>query len=245
MRLFPALLTLIIIAGISAGCGGNQLTQIETDVIRTQKMLETDRSETHVEIESLRKDIVELKSRIDHLVKIQADTKIELDEFGDMLNRFIQVIENLKTTLARSQRFPESAGEPPGRDETTQRPEFVYQTAYSDYINRKFDLAILEFQGFLNSFPESELADNAQYWISECYYAMGRYEDAIQSFDMVITEYPDGEKLVAALLKKGLSYIELGDNQQARKILEDLINRFPFSEESRIAEDRLKNLSNQ
>jgi tol-pal system protein YbgF len=228
------------------GCSGTQLSKIDSDLMRTQSMIRTDRSETHAETELLRSELNDLRTRVDHLAKIQADTLVSLDENKLMLQQMIQMMNDIKSgsskTHTHAKAIPDSDGTA-GKDETTQRPEAIYQTAYNDYINRKYDLSIVEFQDFLSSFPDSELADNALYWISECYYAQAKFEDAVNSFDQVITEYPKSEKSIAALLKKGLCYLEMGNNEKAQEILEDLINRFPFSEESRIAEDRLKSIS--
>jgi len=228
------------------GCGGGQLTKIESEMMRTQNMIRTDRSETHAESEILRSDLNELRARIDHLAKVQADVLVSLDEYKLMLQTMIQVMNEIKSgsKAAHSHRNTMPGSEMmSGKDETTQRPEVIYQTAYNDYINRKYDLSIVEFQGFLSSFSDSELADNALYWISECYFAQAKFDEAVHSFNQVITNYPNSEKGIAALLKKGLCFLEMGNNQNAREILEDLINRFPFSEESRIAEDRLKSIS--
>ena len=50
-------------------------------------------------------------------------------------------------------------------------PEKGYQECRDLYKGRDFDRAIKGFENFLQKYPNSELASNAQYWLAECYYA--------------------------------------------------------------------------
>src|SRR6266851_8574459 len=51
-------------------------------------------------------------------------------------------------------------------------PEESYQAAYLDFSKGLYPLAISEFRDFLRRFPDSALADSAQYWIGEAYFSM-------------------------------------------------------------------------
>jgi len=96
------------------------------------------------------------------------------------------------------------------------------------------------FETLLKKFPQSDQADNAQFWIGETYYRENWYEKAILEYQKVIENYPNGNKVPAALLKQGMAFTELGDNENARLIFKDLIDRFPRSTESKIAAQKLK-----
>ncbi len=251
MRTLRLLCLFCVVITPMIGCAGGQLTHLETKMDHTQDMIRTDRSETHAESESVKSEIANLRLRVDHLAKVQTDLLVSLDEYKMLLRSLSQSlndlndrIDGIKTVKSHgtANKLPVS---PKNEGSIDQRPEHIYQTAYNDYINRKFDLAIVEFQGFLTSFPDSDLADNSQYWIGECLYAQGKYDEARLEFEKVVTNFPNGDKEVPAALKKGLCYLELGDTQNATTVLEDLMNRFPFSEEARIAEDRLKSITAQ
>ncbi|MGH7834276.1 MAG: tol-pal system protein YbgF, partial [Candidatus Binatia bacterium] len=95
---------------------------------------------------------------------------------------------------------------------------------------------------FLKNNPNSELADNAQYWIGECHYALKEFDQAILEFDAVRRKYPNGDKVPAALLKQGFAFAELGDRVDARLILQEVIERYPLSAEATKAKERLKTL---
>ena len=58
----------------------------------------------------------------------------------------------------------------------------------------------------------------------------------------VIEKYPDGNKVQASLLKQGFAFLNMGDKANARLILQDLVDKYPASQEARIARQKLKTL---
>ena len=67
----------------------------------------------------------------------------------------------------------------------------------------QYDRAIVAFQKFLATYPDSSLADNAQYWLGEAYYVNKAYPEAQAAFQRVVDKYPQSRKLADALLKIG------------------------------------------
>ena len=51
--------------------------------------------------------------------------------------------------------------------------------------------AIVEFEGLVSEFPNSELADDALYNAGLCYYQTNQFEEAIAKYQQVIDQYPD------------------------------------------------------
>ena len=72
-------------------------------------------------------------------------------------------------------------------------------------------------------------ADNAQYWIGESYYAMGRYQEAIMAFEKVFT-FPQSNKNDWAQFKIGQCYFKMGDREQAQQEFQQLIDNYSDSE---------------
>lgn len=141
---------------------------------------------------------------------------------------------------------PESRPQPaPARPvpAPTMSPQEAYSVAYNDYLKGNYDLAVDSFKLYRQQFPESPLADNALYWIGECRYSQRKYEEAIDAFDELIVAYPQGDKAAAAHLKKGLSFIELGRKPEALAALKLLVAKYPLDEESRIAQDKIRELN--
>jgi tol-pal system protein YbgF len=118
----------------------------------------------------------------------------------------------------------------------------LYDAAYRDFVKGQYALAQQGFTQYLQMYPESELADNAQYWLGECNYSQKKYAEAIQAFQAVISRYPDGEKVPGAMLKMSYAQVALGKPQSAKENLEALIKRFPQSNEAKLARTRLQEL---
>jgi tol-pal system protein YbgF len=121
-------------------------------------------------------------------------------------------------------------------------PQEVYNMAYADYLKGNFQLAIDGFEIYKEQFSESPLADNAQYWIGECYFSQGKFEETIEEFNDLILNFPHGDKISAAYLKKGLSLLELGKKEEALSVFKLMISKYPLSEETKLAQQKIKEL---
>jgi len=118
----------------------------------------------------------------------------------------------------------------------------IYRMAKQAFDQGDSDAARKKFQELIQRFPESERADNAQFWIGEIYYREKWYEKAILEYQKVIEKYPKGNKVPASLLKQGFAFFNLGDKSNSRLILEELIKKYPKSNEAKIAKDKVKDL---
>lgn len=133
--------------------------------------------------------------------------------------------------------------EPPSQAQVQVSPQELYNNARSDYLKGNFQLAIESFTLYLENFPQSPLADNAVYWIGECYFSQEQYQEAIQQFDNLIISYPQGDKVAAAYLKKGICLNKLGEKEKALAVFKLLISKFPLEEETKIAQQKIKEIS--
>jgi tol-pal system protein YbgF len=121
-------------------------------------------------------------------------------------------------------------------------PQEIYNMAYADYLKGNFDLAIDGFKIYLDNFSQSPFADNALYWIGECYFSQKKYEEAIARYNELILNYPLGDKVPAAYLHKGLSLMELGQKEEALSVFRLLVSKYPLEEETKIAQEKIKEL---
>lgn len=121
-------------------------------------------------------------------------------------------------------------------------PMQTYQAAYRDYQRGNFDLAIDGFRDFLSASANSDLADNASYWIGESLFSQKKYREAIGQFDAVVNKYPKSDKVPGALLKKGYAYIAVGEKAQGVVQLQYVLHEHPKSQEASLARQKLKQL---
>jgi len=120
--------------------------------------------------------------------------------------------------------------------------EEIYQTAKAAFDSANYDTAREGFGKLLKRYPNSDNADNAQFWIGEIYYRQKWYEKAILEYQNVIEKYPKGNKVQASLLKQGFSFFNLGDQANAKLIFNELVRKYPDSNEAAIAREKLKTL---
>lgn len=118
----------------------------------------------------------------------------------------------------------------------------LYDTAYEDYVRQSYPLARSEFEEYLRRFPETDLADNAQYWIGECFFAEGKYEQAADAFKKVIERYPTGNKVPRAMLKAGYALLQLGQDTEAKDMFQQVMDAYPLSSEADQAKIKLRAL---
>lgn len=120
-----------------------------------------------------------------------------------------------------------------------------YQAAFELLKEQRYESAGMAFRQFLVSYPDSQLADNAQYWLAESYYVTDQFSDALEQFSMVINQYPRSRKVPDALLKMGYCTYELERWSEAREALGRVQREYPDTTAARLAEQRLKRMAEE
>ena len=122
-------------------------------------------------------------------------------------------------------------------------PQRLLDTAWSDFTAGQWALCIEGYSTYLRSFPRSDSADDAQYYIGECHYSDGKFADAIDAFNKVIVNFPKGDKAPDAYYKRGLALDRLAQPDRARESWETLIKTYPDSDLARLAKQNLDRLN--
>lgn len=118
-------------------------------------------------------------------------------------------------------------------------PRELYSAAYADFARGNYDLAIQGFQEYLKNYADSELADNAQYWVGESYYGKQKYAEAVEAWNALLRDYPSSDKLPDARVKKGMALEKLGRRSQALLEYRYVVDRYPNSPAARLAREKL------
>ncbi|MCZ6670796.1 MAG: tol-pal system protein YbgF [Acidobacteria bacterium] len=262
---------LLAAVALGSGClttGGGASLQSDLDDIQQQlwrvqkdtaalheKMDEIQtESETRPQMDPVLFPEIDAGNRMD---SFQNDIQIlrrRIDEMNFRMDTIVQEIRDTRTRLSvlsdgapgeSNSPIPDRPGEGgivPGTGNGAVNPEELYQNAYADYSKGNYLLAVLGFREYVRRFPDSELADNAQYWVGESYFSSGDYEKAILAFDELVSRFPNGDRLPTAYLKKGMSYLE--ENRTPRGVLDlqFLVRNFPTTDEARQAREQLRRL---
>jgi tol-pal system protein YbgF len=124
-------------------------------------------------------------------------------------------------------------------------PLALYKNAYDDLRAGRHEAAERGFREFVHRYPHHDYADNAQYWLGECFYDQKRYDKAAPEFRTVLTRWPTGNKAPDAMLKLGFSLLALGDADKGGKVLREVPATYPRTEAARLASERLAQLSTE
>ncbi len=210
-------------------------------------------SEINDELQQLQNRLEESTYRINKTLKESSEERAQLRTEIDALK---EELESLKEKIALLQAPPqqeavakETKTPTPTQpaEKTKEKKELtpfdIYQAALKKLESGKLEEARTDFQDFIKKYKDSDLVDNAQFWIAESYYKEGSYEDAILEYDALINKYPKSNKVPGAMLKQAYSFLKLDDTNTAKVILNRLIQRFPNSKEAELAKKKLKSIS--
>lgn len=118
----------------------------------------------------------------------------------------------------------------------------LYQMAYDSVINSNFERSIAEFDQYLNIYPEGRFVTNAHYWKGQAYLYLNRFNEAKDSYELILNQYEDSAKLPDAMYGLALAYQGLGNIPQARQLLNDIKRRFENTGVANLADTRLLQL---
>ena len=262
LRRHGGLLLAVALATATTGCVSTQdidsiqaqLSELQVQLLQLQQQSPDKSTVQDLEAQVGRQMQALLKSEADMQVQLR-EVSAQIEQLRSQLEdtnyRLTQVSQQIATTnqelrsfRATSQAAPAEPGGPPDERPRVQPtdPEALYQSSYQDYTQGNYDLAIRGFEEYLRSFPETDLSDNATYWIGESYYRQGMFRRAIQQFQAVLDRYPRSDKVPSALLKKGYAHLELGERAEGVAELRRVVRDFPSSDEANLARQRLREL---
>jgi len=197
--------------------------------------------ELTVQSDELQRQGAELQGRVESLEHESATTASrQRDLYVDLDERLLALEESVK--VAAGQAGTPSSGQlpvPGGSDRDN------YQAALELIKEQRYDAAEKAFKQFLTTFPDSQMADNAQYWLAEAYYVTNRFDEALKQFTTVVNNYPRSRKVPDALLKMGFCSYELKRWNDARAALGRVQAEFADTTAARLAEQRLTRMSEE
>ena len=228
-----------------------RMTDIEARLIRLERVVENQSlTELVGEIERLRSETAALRGELETLRFETENSDSRQRELYVDVDRRLQSLESSPRSFdpppavvdngpAQRQADPPPAvgARPAGSDQQN------YEAALDLIESRRYDEANRAFTTFLASFPTSPLADNAQYWLAETHYVRNQYTEGLGAFRRLIESYPQSDKVPDALLKIGFCQAELGQRNEARTSLQEVMRQFPGTTAARLASQRLDRLN--
>ena len=103
----------------------------------------------------------------------------------------------------------------------------AYGQARARLLDGDFDGAQEDFTGFISTYPEDGLIDEAWFWLGETYYVRGDYASAAEAYITSLREERNGPVAPDALVRLASSLGALGRNEEACQTLARFSREFP------------------
>jgi len=231
-----------------SGCATRrQVQELSLEVRRMRADLESIRAD-NARLDSL------FRSNIEQSRKLNADFAAYVSRLDDRMQMVEARLQDAVTLINRATGAIESRAIPqkpqqPMADSTAPDTskasgqidcQKVFNSAYFDFVREDFDLARQGFENYIKNCSKTALADNARYWIGECYYLQKDYARAQQEFEKVIKKYPSSEKVAAAKLKFAKSLYNQRYKTKAKSYFVEIIEQYPGTDEAQEAAQMLE-----
>jgi tol-pal system protein YbgF len=205
--------------------------------------------------EATRRSFAEQKSIIDTLSNDLRIVREKLDDNNVRVGSLAQEVDSLRELItampggadpvldpAAGDPAAAAAGAAPLAAGLGTSPQRAYDAALSDYWGSDYDLAISGFKAYLNSFPNSDRAADAQFYIGQSFYNQGKYAEAADAYGLTIRTYPKSNILPDAYFKMGESYRNLKQVDRARSAYQFVVKSYSESAAAAQAEQRLQDM---
>jgi tol-pal system protein YbgF len=226
---------LALLAAALSGCYAPQITLLRSGLDSLRTVVDTLQVRDSVGFTLLRDMRREIGEQRDILLSTRATAGSTTQELFEQMTRLEGKLDEV---MGRFQQLGQRAGSaaPPG---ATGDPNQFYDQATLDLTQGRYALALQGYREFLRRYPAVELSDNAQYGVGESFFAQSAFDSAASEYARVEAQYPQGDKVPAALYKLGLTQERLDRKDAARKTFDELIRRFPNSGEAQLARERI------
>jgi tol-pal system protein YbgF len=182
------------------------------------------------QIEKLRTENAQLRGQIESLQKQTDDlTKNQKTYYQDLDNRLT--------------RFEPQTIEVEGVTGVAQPGErSAYEEALNAFQNNQIKKADSDLIAFIRKYPSSPYLPLALFWSGNTKYALKDYNGSINQLQTLITRFPGHQRVPAAMLTLGNANLESGKKAVAKKVLSDLITKYPDSEAAKEAKPIVANI---
>lgn len=220
---------------------GARVEELQTSVQEAQANTASEVGSLRTQVQSLRDAVDEVSARLGRMSQQLSETQSVLRS----------VDARLTPIGAPGTPPPGTPPATPGGEATPPEPplsppppsaQTLYDNALRDFTSGKYELAQQQFEDYLNYYGRSELAGSARFYLGEIRYRQGDFRGAITEYEKVMADYPASYKLPTAHLKKGYALLELREREAGIEALQMLIEKYPRSQEARLARERLRRL---
>jgi tol-pal system protein YbgF len=211
-----------------------------------------------------RKTAADQKLQVDTVTSDVRVVREKLDDTNVRLSTLSQEIEALRSSIPKTfapypapvdpSVVPTDGGAVPAAPMPTApaapstaglSPQRMFEEAKGDYSVGQWALALAGFETLIKTFPRSDLAPEAQYYVGETHMLEGKYDKGLAAYVSLINTYPASGQVPSAYYKAGLAYFRLGQADKATESWEICVKSYPDSDASKLARQSLESAKRQ
>ena len=182
------------------------------------------------QIELLRSEVARLRGGDEQLARDLADVQRRQKDIAQGVEERLRRFEPVQVTVD---------GREFSADPAEQRE---FEAALAAFRKGDFLAAQTAFSDFLRKYPSSGYRPTALFWVGNAQYANRDYKGAIANFRALLQQAPDHPRAPEAVLSIANCQIELKENTNAKRTLDELVKAYPQSEAAVAARERLSRL---
>ena len=228
-----------------------QIEDLKTELVLLQRQTQTMQDTFNKTMGELNTLIVQMS---DNISTIRRATESVSTRGGDVISQVSSMGERLTATNERMERLSEQFAQlkkliedipnkPVLTSITPGNADQLFAAAYGDYSRGNYSLALDEFRNYVETYPSSEMADNAQYWIGEIYYAQKKLPEAAAEFEKVRIISPSGDKTATAMYKRGVVLLDMGRKEEAVAQFLTVYKDYSKTKEGELAFQKLQEIA--
>ncbi|HLE01030.1 MAG TPA: tetratricopeptide repeat protein [Bdellovibrionota bacterium] len=187
-------------------------------------------------IDEIKGELTRLTGRIEDLERNDkqqaANSSIAGKEDVKKLEARIAELEQAQAAILESIKKAEATN--------TADPSELFERGKQQFEAGNHEGAIESFTAYLKGPKQKPSAESATFMRAEAYYQLKQFKKAIVDYSKFPEKFTTSKKMPVALLKIGQSFDALGMRDDAKSFYQELIEKFPKSQEAKKARAKLK-----
>ena len=244
------IVSLLLVCAMGTGCVSHYRAQeieekimvLEEKVAQLSEQQSQTRQKHEAMFEHISKELKrfndEVLNSIDGIRKGSADDSVNILSLQELVQNMRGEMSELKFKLSQAK----AASSPSAEVELPKDKNELYMFAEERLREKKYRVAIAAFSRFIQDHPSDIRADNSLYGMAEAYFQQTRYEEVVKVAERVLREYADGGETDKMLMLLYESYVAMDDCGKAIDALNFLLKKYPRSNQTRTAKQRLRAL---
>lgn len=217
---------------LAGGSGDDRLARLER-IVKSRQQSELDMQRR---LDTLQQEVLDLRGLTE-----QQNYQIE-----QMQQRQRQLYDDIANLSSKASATPAaSVTTTPSVATANAAASSLSETAsYESAVNlvlkeRKYDEAIPAFRAFIQQYPDSVYAANANYWLGQLLFNKSEFAEAKQAFNTVVVRFSNSNKCGDSLVKLGMIAEKTGDKAGATQYYQRVVKDYANSAAARIAQQQL------